>query len=111
MRHRDAEALGKREQRVVAFRDVDAAADEKQRARTLLFKNVLLRREAEVKGNQPVEQVLSDLEPLLLDIANLSDRVTVDEIQAIHERLQKREVIATLQVYAARPVIARAEVD
>jgi hypothetical protein len=102
-----------------AFRNLDAAgsappfemADDKQRSRALLFKNVLLRREAEAKGNLPVGQVLSDLEPLLLDIANLSDKAAPYEIRAIHERLQKREMIATLQVYAARPVIARAASD
>jgi hypothetical protein len=102
-----------------AFRNLDAAgsappfemADDKQRSRALLFKNVLLRREAEAKGNLPVGQVLSDLEPLLLDIANLSDKAAPYEIRAIHARLQKREMIATLQVYAARPVIARAVSD
>jgi hypothetical protein len=102
-----------------AFRNLDAAgsapalemADDKQRSRALLFKNVLLRREAEAKGNLPVGQVLSDLEPLLLDIANLADKATAYEIRTIHERLQKREIIATLQVYAARPVIARAISD
>jgi hypothetical protein len=102
-----------------AFRNLDAAgspdtfeiANDKQRSRALLFKNVLLRREAEAKGNLPVGQVLSDLEPLLLDIANLSDKAAPYEIRAIHKRLQKREMIATLQVYAARPVIARAASD
>jgi hypothetical protein len=102
-----------------AFRNIDSAesaspveiADDKQRSRALLFKNVLLRREAQAKGNLPVEQVLSDLEPLLLDIANLPDKATPDDIRTIHERVQKREMIATLQVYSARPVIARAISD
>jgi cytoskeletal protein RodZ len=102
-----------------AFRNIDSTestspveiADDKQRSRVLLFKNVLLRREAAAKGNLPVEQVLSDLEPLLLDIANLSDKATPDDIRTIHERVQKREMIATLQVYAARPVIAKAISD
>jgi hypothetical protein len=102
-----------------AFRNLDSAentstieiAEDKQRSRALLFKNVLLRREAEAKGNLPVEQVLSDLEPLLLDIANLPDKATPDDIRTIHERVQKREMIATLQVYSARPIIARAISD
>jgi hypothetical protein len=102
-----------------AFRNLDSAdsasvteiADDKQRSRALLFKNVLLRREAETKGNLPVEQVLSDLEPLLIDIANLPDKATPDDIRTIHERVQKREMIATLQVYAARPLIAKAVSD
>ena len=102
-----------------AFRNLYAAengsafeiADDKQRSRTLLFKNVLLRREAEAKGNLPVKQVLNDLEPLLIDIANLPGKATQDEIRAIRERVQKREIMATLQVYAARPVMARAITD
>lgn len=101
------------------FRNLDSTestaateiADDKQRSRTLLFKNVLLRREAETKGNLPVGQVLNDLEPLLIDIANLSDKATPDDIRTIQERVQKREIIATLQVYAARPLIAKAVTD
>jgi hypothetical protein len=87
---------------------VEEIADDRQRSRDLLFKNVLLRREAEAKGNLAVEQVLGDLEPLLLDIANLPEGATPDDLRAVRERMQKREIIATLQVYSARPVYARA---
>lgn len=97
-----------------AFRNAAAGegaeeiAEDRQRSRALLFKNVLLRREAEAKGNLAVEQVLTDLEPLLLDIANLPEGATPDDVRAVCERMQKREIIATLQVYSARPVYARA---
>src|SRR5262249_16293860 len=46
---------------------------EKQQSRGLLSRNILLRRDAEAKGNMPVEELLGGLEPFLLDIANLSD--------------------------------------
>jgi hypothetical protein len=66
---------------------------------------MLLRRDAEAKGNLPAEELLGSLEPLLLDIANLGDRPAPDEIGAIRERLQNKEIIARLQVYAAPPAL------
>ncbi len=81
-------------------------ADERNRSKSLLLKNVLLRREAETRSNLPIEQVLSALEPLLIDIAHLSDQASPREIRAIHERIQRKEMIGKLQVYAARPLIA-----
>jgi hypothetical protein len=100
-----------------AFRNSDASdsaeeiAEDRQRSRDLLFKNVLLRREAEAKGNLAVGQVLNDLEPLLLDIANLPEGATSDDLRAVRERMHRGEIIATLQLYTARPVIARAVTD
>jgi hypothetical protein len=102
-----------------SFRNLNAAeddakieiSDEKQRSRSLVLKNVWLRREAEAKGNLPVEEVLGKLEPLLIDIANLPDNAAQEDIRAIRERVQKRQMIAALQLYSARPVIARADTN
>ena len=74
---------------------------EKQRSRGLLYKNILLRRDAEAKGNMPVEELLGSLEPFLLDIANLSDRPSNDDVRSIKERMQKKEIVSALQVYSA----------
>lgn len=76
-------------------------AYEKQRSRGLLYKNVLLRRDAEAKGNMPVEDLLGSLEPFLLDIANLPDRPSTGEVRSIRERMQKKEIVSALQVYSA----------
>lgn len=87
-------------------RDSNAQPDpdlsyEKQRSRGLLYKNILLRRHAEAKGNMPVEELLGSLEPFLLDIANLPDRPSNDDVRSIKERMQKKEIVSALQVYSA----------
>lgn len=102
-----------------AFRNLDFAgkesvttiADERQRSRSLLFQNIVLRREAEMKGNLPVEQVLNNLEPVLLDIANLPDRATAEDVRAIRERIQRKAVVASLQAYSSRLNVAGAITD
>jgi hypothetical protein len=76
-------------------------AYEKQRSRGLLYKNILLRRDAEAKGNMPAEELLGSLEPFLLDIANLPDRPSNDDVRSIKERMQKKEIVSALQVYSA----------
>ncbi len=83
-------------------------AQEKERCRALLFQNILLRREANAKGFTPVEEVLSNVEPVLIDIANLPDKAPLAEIRAIRQRIQKREIVATLQVYLAKPAVVGA---
>lgn len=83
-----------------AQRDPDLSY-EKQRSRGLLYKNILLRRDAEAKGNMPVEELLGSLEPFLLDIANLPDRPSSDDVRSIKERMQKKEIVSALQVYSA----------
>ncbi len=86
------------------FADGEPAFDiayEKQQAQDLLIKNVLLRRAAEAKGNLLIESLLGNLEPLLLDIANLHSQVSQDEVKLIKERIRKKEIITALQVYLA----------
>jgi hypothetical protein len=82
-------------------------AYEKQRSRALLYQNVVLRRDAEMKGNLPIQDLLGSLEPFLLDIANLPDAPTRDDVQPIKTRMQKKEIIAALQVYSA-PTLSQA---
>jgi hypothetical protein len=93
----------------VSLESDDSVADasyEKQLSRSILQKNVLLRRNAEAKGNLPAEELLGSLEPLLLDIANLPEKPSQDDVRSVKERIQKTEMIATLQVYSA-PIMAR----
>ncbi|HEY0079793.1 MAG TPA: hypothetical protein VGB73_14355 [Pyrinomonadaceae bacterium] len=74
-------------------------AYEKRLSRELLNENILLRRDADNGGNVPTERLLSTLEPYLLDIANLEDKPSTDELRSITERMKKNEIIAALQVY------------
>ncbi len=72
---------------------------EKAMSRRLLDENVVLRRDAETSGKFPVKSLLGDLEPFLIDIANLPDKTTPTELRAIKDRVQKTEIVAALQSY------------
>ena len=72
---------------------------EKALSRRLLNENVVLRRDAETSGKFPAKTLLSDLEPFLIDIANLPDRTTADDLRVIKERVHKTEIVAALQGY------------
>ncbi|HVF51146.1 MAG TPA: zf-HC2 domain-containing protein [Pyrinomonadaceae bacterium] len=74
-------------------------AYEKRISSELLNENILLRRDAATEGNTPTAQLLSTLEPFLLDISNLHDQPSKDDVRSIQERMRKREIIAALQVY------------
>ncbi|MBS1809939.1 MAG: hypothetical protein JST84_17395 [Acidobacteria bacterium] len=82
---------------------------EKKQARNLVYRNILLRREAETRGDWPTEEMLSSLESLLLDIGNLPTRPTADDVDPIKERIQKKEIVARLQLYATPVTVALAE--
>jgi hypothetical protein len=79
---------------------------EKKSSRHLLYRNIVLRREAEMRGDWPLEEVLSRLEPLLLDIANLPARPMLDDVTPIKERIQKKEIVAQLQLYTTPVLVA-----
>jgi len=72
---------------------------EKAMSRRLLDENVVLRRDAEMSGKFPVKTLLGDLEPFLIDIANLSDKTNPSELRAIKDRVQRTEIVAALQSY------------
>lgn len=80
----------------------EAAGDisyEKRLSRQLLNENLLLRSESEASNDLPSRQLLSTLEPLLLDIANLNDKPSKQDVRSIKERMRKMDIIAALEVY------------
>ncbi len=79
-------------------------AYEKRLSRELLSKNRLLRRSAENKEDSQAEELLGDIEPLLLDIANLPDKPSQDEVRSIKELIREQKIIAAVQIYSAKEV-------
>jgi len=72
---------------------------ERRLSRELLIKNILLRRNAEARGEILTENLLNRLEPFLLDIANLQDRTSETDLRLIEQRIGEKQIIATLKVY------------
>jgi hypothetical protein len=81
--------------------EIDVTYD-KALSQRLLNENVVLRRDAEMKAKFPTKTLLADLEPLLIDIANLPDHARPEEVREIKERVQKTEIVAALMEYRDR---------
>jgi len=71
---------------------------EKEQSRRLLYRNIALRRDAAARGDAPAAELLNQLEPILLDIANLPNRARSRDVYSIEQRMEKKEIVATLQV-------------
>ena len=88
--------------RNIKFSDDDQEVDvsyEKAESRRLLNENVVLRRDAEMAGKFPAKSVLGSLEPFLIDIANLPEKATPNDVRQIKDRVQKTEIVAELRGY------------
>jgi Putative zinc-finger len=80
--------------------NAEELAYDKRVSKDLLFRNIVLRREAEGAENAPAKSLLGSLEPLLLDIANLPARPASGDLASIKRRIRKSEIVAALQVYS-----------
>ena len=61
---------------------------EKRLSRRLFINNTLLSRRAEIQGNWAAGELLSRLEPFLLDIANLPDKPSPNKVRLIKELMR-----------------------
>lgn len=71
---------------------------ERKRAQQLVVQNMMLRREADAAGDVQISSLLESLEPILIDIANLPDRPDQNAVRAIRERVERKNIVALLQV-------------
>ena len=78
--------------------DTDIAY-EKNLSRRLLAENATLQLEAEFKGDKETQQVLDRIEPFLLEIANMGEKPSREEVRSIGERVKQNEIVAALEVY------------
>ena len=91
-----------------AGRPVDVAYEQKL-AQQLIVRNMMLKREADATGDIQVASLLENLEPILLDIANLPKGAGTDDVRVINERVERKNIVALLQVNST--VLARAMDD
>ncbi len=84
-----------------SFKNAEATdlSYEKRLSERLLEENAALKVGAEVAGDKDTRQVLDAIEPFLLDIKNLRDQPSREEVRSIRERMKKNDIIAALQVY------------
>jgi hypothetical protein len=104
-KHIEQSQLLLRSIRNVAVTDGDEEIDvsyDKALSQRLLNENVVLRRDAEMKAKFPTKSLLADLEPFLIDIANLPDHARAEDVRAIKDRVQKTEIVAALMGYQDR---------
>jgi len=74
---------------------------EKKKAEQLVYQNMMLRREADAAGDVQTATLLESLEPILIDIANLPNKPADDDIRIIKERVERKNIVALLQVNSA----------
>ena len=87
--------------RNVQLDDPDAATEvdyERKRAKQLVYQNMMLRREANASGDVQIASLLENLEPILLDIANLPATPDEGAVRVIRERVERKNIVALLQV-------------
>jgi hypothetical protein len=80
--------------------DYGEIAYDKRQSRELLYQNAALRKAASNSGELPTEELLGSLEPILLDIANLPEKPSSQEVRSIRDRIQREEIVGALQAYA-----------
>jgi hypothetical protein len=71
---------------------------ERKRAKQLVYQNMMLRREADASGDVQIASLLENLEPILLDIANLPASPDEGAVRVIRERVERKNIVALLQV-------------
>jgi hypothetical protein len=71
---------------------------ERKRAKQLVLQNMLLKREADAAGDAQISSLLENLEPILIDIANLPDKPDENAVRAIRERVERKNIVGLLRV-------------
>jgi hypothetical protein len=74
---------------------------ERALSRELVSRNRLLRRRAEQRDDAAAEDVLVQVEPLLLEIANLPDYAASEDIALLRSLIRTQGILAELRLYAS----------
>jgi len=71
---------------------------ESKRAQQLVYQNMMLRREADVAGDVQISSLLENLEPILIDIANLPEHPDEEAVRVIRQRVERKNIVPLLRV-------------
>ena len=74
---------------------------EQRRAEDLLTANRLYRQTAQKTGDAPVADLLGELEPLLVELANSPSEVPASEIEALRKRIEGRGLLLKVRVVSS----------
>jgi len=75
---------------------------ERKRAENLLTSNQLYRETAARRGDNRLAAVLSDLEPVLIEIANSDAKLTPEEVAALQKRIDSKGLLFKVRVASAQ---------
>lgn len=76
--------------------------DERKRAEDLLTSNQIYRQTAAQRGDERLAAVLSDLEPVLIEIANSDAKLTPEEVSSLQRRIDSKGLLFKVRVASAQ---------
>ena len=76
--------------------------EESTRAEDLVVSNRLYRQTAEQRGETRIASLLSDIEPVLLELAHAGSSLTSDEVAALQKRIDSASLLFKVRVVSAQ---------
>jgi hypothetical protein len=76
--------------------------NERGRAEELVASNRIYRQTAEQHGNDRLASLLSDLEPVLLEIAHSDGKLSPDEASALQKRIDSKGLLFKVRIISAQ---------
>jgi hypothetical protein len=89
----------------VANADAKRALDvsgERKRAEELVASNRIYRQTAAQRGDERLAMLLSDLEPVLIEIAHADEKLSPDELAALQKRIDSKGLLFKVRVVSAQ---------
>ena len=80
-------------------RDFDLSGD---RAAELVSSNRIYRQSAEHNGDQRIATLLSDLEPILVELSHAGKTLSPDELESIQKRIESKGLLFKVRVMSAQ---------
>jgi len=75
---------------------------QQKRAQDLVVSNRLYRQSANDRGDQRMSSLLSDLEPLLVELANAPSTLTPEQVRAIQRRIEAQGLLFKVRLISAQ---------